>query len=162
MVIRSSFNALSITLDNKEDHIKALMTFSSFPTSPATSYVSTPPQHIKYKCQTCKMLHSKPKLSSPICKQPSSTAGTRSSHSSLEKQLSPMATANGMVINSYHQKNYGRNCCSSKVSTTLSFHAIVANCLGLPPHAPHIFHVHLCDDLRIVSQHPHETALCIP
>ena len=83
------FLALSITFDNEEDNIKALMTFSSSPTTTAPSHVSTAPQHVKNKDQKCKMFHSKPKSYAPLTKKPSSTAGTRSNDSSMEKQLSP-------------------------------------------------------------------------
>ena len=99
MVFRNSFNTLSIVIDDKEDHIKDLTILSSSPTSTATLHVATPPQHVKNKHQTCKTLHSKPNPSTPLTKQPSSNAGTRFSHSSMEKQLSPMGTTNSMVFN---------------------------------------------------------------
>ena len=37
--------------------------------------------------------------------------------------------------------------------------AILANCLGVPPHAQHIIHVHLCNNPHIVSQHPHASQM---
>ena len=157
MVFRNSFDALSITLDDEEAQCKALRTFSSSPTSTAPSDVSTPPQHIKTKCQKCETLHSNPKPYAPLTKQPSATTGTRSNHSSMEIQPSPMATANGMVSNSYLQIYYGRNHHSSKVPTIPCFHPILANCLGVPPHSLHIFHIHLCNNPHIVSQHPCDT-----
>ena len=108
-VFKNSFDNRSLTLDNEEDNIQALMTFSSSPTTTVPLHVSTAPQHIITKHQKHKIFHSKPKSYAPLTKQPSATAGMRSSHSSMEKQLSPMATTNGMVFNSYLQKNYGRN-----------------------------------------------------
>ena len=162
MVFRNFFNALSITLDDKEDHIKVLTTLSSSPTSVSTSHVSAPPQHVKNKCQTCKTLHSKPKPSTPLTKQPTSTAAMRSSCSSMEKQPSPMGTANSMVFNPYHQNNFGRRCHSSKVSHTYTIpcHSCKSHEISTP-HSTH-FHVYLCDDPHIVSTHPHETALHTP
>ena len=35
-------------------------------------------------------------------------------------------------------------------------HAILANHLGVPPHTPHRFHVHLHNNPYIVIQHPHD------
>ena len=49
-----------------------------------------------------------------------------------------------------------------KFTTTPQVHAINANHLGVPPHALHIFHVHLHDVPHLVSHHPHETALHTP
>ena len=43
-----------------------------------------------------------------------------------------------------------------KSTTTLQSHAILATCQGVAPHTQHIFHIHLCHDPHIVSQHPHE------
>ena len=108
-VFRNSFDTLSLALDNKEDNIKALMTFSSLQTTAAPLYVSTVPQHSKNKHQKHKTFHSKPKSYVTLTKKPSTTTGTRSSCSSMEKQSSPMANANGMVFNSYLKKNYGTN-----------------------------------------------------
>ena len=34
----------------------------------------------------------------------------------------------------------------------------MANCMGVPLHTQNIFHIHLCDNLHIVSQHPHDPA----
>ena len=109
MVFRNFFDALSIAFDDKEDHIESLTTLSSSPTSTATLHVSTPPQHVKNKHKKCKMHNSKPKPPTPLTKQTSSTAGMGVSCSSMERQLFPMGTANGMVFNSYHQSNYDRN-----------------------------------------------------
>ena len=36
-------------------------------------------------------------------------------------------------------------------------HAILANHLGVPPHTPHRFHVHLHNNPYIVIQHPHDS-----
>ena len=49
-----------------------------------------------------------------------------------------------------------------KFPITLQFHAISANCMGVPPHALHIFHIHLCDNPHPVRQHPCETTLHMP
>ena len=47
MVFRNSSNALSLTLEDEEDNIEALMIFSSSPTTAAPFHVSTEPQHRK-------------------------------------------------------------------------------------------------------------------
>ena len=44
--------------------------------------------------------------------------GMRSSHSYKKNQLSPMANANGTVVDSYLKKNYDRNCQFSPDPTT--------------------------------------------
>ena len=36
------------------------------------------------------------------------------------------------------------------------------NFLGIPPHALHTFHIHLCIDPHIMNQHPHDTATHMP
>ena len=46
-LFRNSFNTLSLTLEDEEDNIKDLMTFSSSPTIAAPSHVSDKPQCIK-------------------------------------------------------------------------------------------------------------------
>ena len=84
-VFRNSFNVLSLTLDYKEDNVKALTTFLSLQTTTAPSHVSTVPQHSKNKCQKCKMFHSKPKTYATLTKKPSTTAEPRSCCSSIEK-----------------------------------------------------------------------------
>ena len=106
----------SLALEDEEDNVKALMTFSSSLTTAAPSHMSTIPQHSKTKYQKCKTFHSKLKTYTTLTKKPSTNAGMRSNHSSMEKQPSPMANANGMVFNSYLKKIFGRNHQSSKVS----------------------------------------------
>ena len=156
MVFRNSFDALSLALEDEEDNIAALMTFSLSPTTAAPLHVSIEPQHNKNKHQKHKTFHSKPKSYTTFTKKPSPNLEMRSIHSSMEKQPSPMANANDMVFNSYLRKNYGRNPQSSKSPTTPWSHAILANCLGVPPHALHIFHGHLHNNPHIVSHHPHD------
>ena len=58
MVFRNSFNALSPILEDKEDNIKALMTFPSSPSTTAPLHVSTEPQCSKNTCQKSKTFHS--------------------------------------------------------------------------------------------------------
>ena len=101
MVFRSSFNALSFALKDKEDNVKALMTFSLSPNTIAPSHVSTKPQHGKNKHQKSKMFYSKPKSHATLTKKHSPNNGMRSGCSFEKNQPSPKANANGMVFNSY-------------------------------------------------------------
>ena len=101
MVFRNSFDALSFALKDKENNVKALMTFSLSPNTTAPSHVSTKPQHSKNKHQNSKMFYSKPKSHATLTKKHSPNIGMRSASSFKKTQLSPMANANGMVFNSY-------------------------------------------------------------
>ena len=157
-VLRNSFNALSLTVEDKEDNIKALTTFSSSPTTAAPLHVSIIPQDNKNKYQKCKAFHSKPKTYTALTKKPSPNAGIRSNCPSMEKQPSPMANANGTVFNSYLKKNYGRNRQSSTVSYNLAISCSfgkLPGCTTLMPHT--FFHIHLHTTPHIVGQNPQDT-----
>ena len=60
MVIRNSFNAHSLTLEDEEDNIKSLTAFSSSPHITTPLHVSTKPQHNKNKHQKSKMFFAGP------------------------------------------------------------------------------------------------------
>ena len=141
MVSRNSFGALSLTLEDEEDNIKALMTFSSSQTTKAPSHVSTEPQLIRNKHQKHKTFHSKPKTYTTLAKKSPPNVGMRCGHSSMEKQLFPMANTNGMVFNSHLKKNYGRNHESLTVSYNLriscSYHPMPHTLFTYMHHSPH-------------------------
>ena len=105
----SSGTPSTLSLDDEEDNVKALMTFSLLQTTTSLLYVSTVPQHSKTNHQKCKTFHSKlnhmqhlPRKYSPPLE--------------MEKQPSPMANTNGTVFRSCLMKTFGRNHQSSKVS----------------------------------------------
>ena len=144
MVFRNSFNALSVTLEDIEDNVEALMTFSS-PTTAALLHMSTVPQHSKSKHQMHKKVHSKPKSYTTLTKKPSPSVGMRSGHSSVKKLPPPMVNANGMVFNSYLKNNYGRNCQSLTVSCNLTISCSPGKSPGSTTQCPtHFSHTPMC------------------
>ena len=92
-----------------------------------------------------------------LTKKHSPSIGMRSSHSFKKNQPSPNVNAKDTVFNSYLKKNYDRNHQSSLDAYNLVISHNYGNCLGVPPHAPHIFHVHLCTTPHIVCQAPHNS-----
>ena len=44
-----------------------------------------------------------------------------------------------------------------QMPTTSQSHTVVANCLGVPPYTPHVFHIHLCATPHIVHHNPCNT-----
>ena len=129
------------------------MTFSSSSTTAAPLHVSTIPQHSKTKCQQCKMFHFKPMtydtltISQCLNKiQPFLHGETAISHGPY----------NGMVFNSYlriWQK-------SPIIKSLLQPHDLMQFWqIAWVYHPMRFFHVHLCDDLHIVCQHPHNLLL---
>ena len=85
------------------------MTFLPSPNTTTPLHVSTEPQCSKNKHQKSKTFHSKAKSHATLTKKHSPNVGMRSSHSFKKNQPSPMAYANGTVLNSYLKKNYDRN-----------------------------------------------------
>ena len=149
---------LSLAHEDKEDNIRALMTFSLSLNTTAPSHVSTKPQRSKNKNQKSKMFHSKPKSHTTLTKKHSPNVGMRSNHSFKKNQPSPMANANGMVFNSYLKINYGRNQKSSPDAYNLMISCSCGKLPGCTTHAPHIFHVHLHVNPHIMCQNTCNTA----
>ena len=118
---------------------KSLTAFSSFSTPTVLSHMPT-----KSKTKSCTRL----------TKKQYPNIGMRSGHFSIEKHPSPMVNKNGMVFSSYLKKN----CQLSPDSYKL---AISHNC-GKGPCCntltPHVFHIYLCINPHIMSQHPHDGA----
>ena len=128
-----------------------MMTFSSPPTTTDPSHVLTIPQHIKTKCQKYKTFHSKPKSYVTLTNKTSPKTGMRYTHSlpwrnrHLPWSIQTFLPQENMAEISNHQKS----------RTALHSCSNLANCQGVPPHAPHSFHIHLCATPHIVCQHPH-------
>ena len=157
MVFRNSFDALSIALDDEEDNIKALMTFLSSPTTTVPSHVSSPPQHIKTSIRDARHSipspsypHHLPRNHLPLLEQDPTDPPWRTAVSHGHK--------NGTVFNSYLQKNYGRNCHSSKDSYNPTIPCNFCKSPGSTTPCSTHFCIHLCDDPHLVSQHTHGTA----
>ena len=102
-----------------------------------------------------KTFHSKAISHATLTKKHSPNVGMRSRHSFKKNQPSPMAYANGTVLNSYLKKNYDRNHQSSPDAYNLMQLWQIA--WVYHPCSTH-FHIHLCTTACVVCQNPHNTA----